>query len=806
MYKNYFKTMLRNMRKNKLYTGINVVGMGVAFTCSILIFLTVYFMFSFDKFHANKDRLFKVYSYSRNADGENFGTSMSYPAQPTILAEHIGVEKATLIRYAGNSIEYQSKEFDLGIRLVDNDFFSMFSFPVVKGNTTMPLGNMGDVALSEKAAGIIFGKEEPVGKTIRAKISGAWQNLVVSSVIKDFPRNSSLKFDVLARTELDKSYSAIKSKWDNQHSELYVMLDKNTNRHTVEGRLRSFTQKYHPADKAAMEKDGYMPDENGDYTSLRLLPLTDMHFNPKASNSGGANKAAVYIVLLIGVMILLIASFNFVNLNIGLSFNRSKEMGIRKCLGAGSRQVWLQVFGESFFICLLAMMIGIGGSAILIKVIQQTNGSNLDIPMLFQPLFLLILLGVLIAVAFVAGGYPSAIVSKLQTTEILKGKFTLNKSGLLRSGLVVAQFVIACVLICATIIIYQQFSYLRSAPLGYSTSSLVSIPLRNPEKSREVINQLRLQLSNQTSILNVSGTSVNLGVGSDGSTSKSIMGFDYKGGSVNCTLLSADYDLLHTMGIQPMEGRDFSTSYVTDSANAVIVTESMAKQLAPKDVVGLSFYTDSARAPLRVIGVIPDFHLYSMHEKTDAMMISLSPNDALAYALIKIKTNNPLATMDLIKTVYAKVEPGVEFKGSFVDENIERWYSSEREMARGFSIAAVVAVILSCMGLFGIALIAISQRIREIGVRKVLGASVTSIATMVTKDFIKPVLLAMLIAIPIAWWAMSEWLRDFVYRIQINWWVFVIAGASAIAIAVLTVSFQAIKAAVANPVKSLRTE
>jgi ABC-type lipoprotein release transport system permease subunit len=284
------------------------------------------------------------------------------------------------------------------------------------------------------------------------------------------------------------------------------------------------------------------------------------------------------------------------------------------------------------------------------------------------------------------------------------------------------------------------------------------------------------------------------------------MGFDYNGGTVRTTLLSADYNILQTIGIKPLEGRDFSTSYVTDSSNAVIISESLVKQLNKKDILGTGFSTDSAGAKLNVIGIIPDFHLYSMHEKSGALMITLEPRQSLSYALIRIKTANPSATMELIKTTYAKLEPGVLFKGTFVDQNIERWYSAEKEMGRMFTISAIIAIILSCMGLFGIALIAIRQRVKEIGVRKVLGATTGGIAAMVTKDFIKPVILAMVIAIPIAWWAMSQWLQDFVYRIQISWMVFVIAAASAIFIAVLTVSYNAIKAALANPVKSLRSE
>lgn len=806
MFRNYFKTMIRNMQKNKLHTVINVVGMGVAFTCSIVIFLVVHFMFSFDNFHKNKERIFKVYHYAKGPNGDEVGTSMPYAVRPAILSENIGVEKATLIRDMGNEVMYQGRELDLRVKLVDDDFLRMFSFPVIRGNKETPLANTGNVVLSKDAATIIFKDEEPVGKSIRVKMGDSFKDLVVSAVVDNSMTNSSLKFDLLARTELNPAYPSIKNQWDNLHSELFVMLGNHNSKRSVEQKLQAFQKKYQPASEDALKKYGFRPDENGNYGSLRLLPLPELHFTPRLSNAGGANKATIYIVLLIGIMILLIACFNFINLNIGLSFNRSKEMGIRKCLGAGKRQVWLQVFGESFFVCVIALLLGLVAAGFLIKMMNESFASPINISMLFSPFFILILVATLVGVAFITGGYPSSIVSKLRTTEILKGKFNLKRSGLLRNGLVVTQFVIALVLICATIIIYQQFRYLQNAPLGYETSSLISIPIRDGNKSREIIRQLRMRLANQSSISSISGASTNLGVGMDGSTSKMIMDFQYKGETVRTMLLFADYDILNTVGMKPLEGRDFSTGYISDSSNAVIVTESMASQFNEKSVLGLTFYSDSSRPPQRIIGVIPDFHLYSMHERAEPLTITLNKNEGLSYALIKIKTANPVATMDLIKRTYADLEPGVLFKGSFVDENIQRWYKEEKEMGRMFSVSAGIAVILSCMGLFGIALISIRQRVKEIGVRKVLGATVAGIATMVTKDFIRPVLLAMLIAIPIAFWSMTKWLEDFVYRIQISWWVFVAAAAFGLAIAILTVSFHAIKAAITNPVKSLRTD
>ncbi|HEX8278603.1 MAG TPA: FtsX-like permease family protein, partial [Segetibacter sp.] len=461
---------------------------------------------------------------------------------------------------------------------------------------------------------------------------------------------------------------------------------------------------------------------------------------------------------------------------------------------------------ESLFTVSIAMIISILSIILLLQYINKTTMVRFSSSLLYQPFVVFILLAILLVVSFIAAGYPSFIMGKLKTVEILKGKISLKKPGVFRNALIVVQFVIACVFICSTIIIYQQFQHLRNAPLGYNTSSIISIPIHDQAEGKRIVQQMRTRLSSQSSIVSVSGASVNLGVGQDHSTSKSTSSFDYNGKSITTNLISADYDILKTLGIAPLEGRDFTTAYVADSSNAVIVTESMAKQFSEKNVTGLSFYPDSSQPKLTIVGVIPDFHLYSMKEKKEPLTISINNNDLLGYLLIRVNTKNTTATMDLVKATYAHVEPGVEFRGSYVDENVERWYESEQMLSKMFLIAAVVAIVLSCMGLFGIAFIVIKQRVKEIGVRKVLGASVRSVAVLVTKEFIKPVMLAMVIATPLAWWAMSKWLQDFDYRINIQWTIFLAAGFIAVFIAVATVATQAIKAAIANPVKSLRTE
>ncbi|MEO5891886.1 MAG: FtsX-like permease family protein [Ferruginibacter sp.] len=802
----YLKTAWRTMRKNKLYTFLNITGMAVAFTCSILLFLSVYRDFSFDKFHQNNKRIFKVYDFTNGPDGAGLSSTMGYPVAPALKDENIGIEKATRIKYGGSKVRYKDKELELSTFLVDNDFFSMFSFPILKGNKINPLAGLGDAVISEEVAGKIFGQEDPVGKPIEVEIGHTWKSLVVASVIQTRPKNSSINYEVMARPEISEDYAVDKNNWNHQHHSVYVQIAAGTNQGNVESRLRALLKKYNPHDDNLLKTKGYKPDAKGDIVALRLLPLSEVHFNTQIGSNGAVSKSFLYILILTGIVILIIACFNFVNLSIGLSFTRTKEIGIRKCLGADKRQVWLQIWGESLLTAFLAMVLGIVAVVLLINGFNKIFVTKIDASLLYQPSIVLLLLGILLLVSFFAGSYPAFIMTSLKTVAILKGKVTMKTSGLLRNTLVVVQFTIACVLICTTIVIFKQFQHLRTAPLGYNTAAIISVPLYNQAKGKELVNQMRMRLLSQPSIVSVTGSSVNLGLGEDKSSSKSTSDFEYKGKSVNTNWMKGDYDFLKTLSIIPLEGRDFSTAYISDSAHAVIVTESMAKQLGSGSVAGLSFYSDSSKPKLNIVGVIPDFHLYSMFEKSEPLTITLDAGMSMNYILVRVNTKNPTATIDLVKKAYSEIEPGKEFKGSFVDENVDRWYNDEKRLSQMFSIAAMVAVVLSCMGLFGIALIVIRQRVKEIGVRKVLGASAAGIAAMVTKDFIRPVIIAIIIAMPVAWWLMSKWLQDFAYRINIEWWIFLVTGAVALLVAIITVSFQAIKAAVANPVKSLRSE
>ncbi|MXV51471.1 FtsX-like permease family protein [Pedobacter sp. HMF7647] len=806
MLRNYLLLAFRNIRKNKLHAIINVGGMAVAFTCSIFIFLLVYRHFSYDEFQKNGNQLFKVYSYSIGPNGEEKGTSMAFPFVEAVKKENIGIVKATSIHNRGKLVRYKEKTLDMTVTMVDNDFFDMFTFPLIKGNNVNPLSDLNSVVIAEKFAHNLFGEEDPLGKSIDVKLGGKWYSLTVSAVAAEPPKNSSIRFSVLARTEIDPDYPLQKNNWNNRSLPVFVELAQTTTDQKVESRLRAFTNKYTPTDKASYKKDGYKADKNGDYHSFRLLPLSELHFSPQLGGGGTISKPFLYILILISAVILLIASFNFVNLNIGLSFTRTKEIGVRKCLGAAKKQIWLQVWGESFLLVIIATLLAMTAVYLAIRSFNNITDGAIDSNLLFSPTIVGTVLLLTVLVSVIASGYPSAVMAKLKTTEVLKGKISANRSGGLRNALIVTQFTIAVILIGSTIIIYRQFDHLRTAPLGYNTTSIISIPIKNEENGKEIINKLRGRLASQSSVISVSGSNTNLGIGQDKTQSTSVMCFDLGDKKICGQVITGDFDMLKTLGIKPVEGHDFLLSSASDTSNSVILSESYAKQFGRKSMADFSYATDTAQAKVRVAGVIPDFHFTSVNDTPQPLVIYRNNETTMNYAWIRVNTSNPSATMNMVKSVYASVEPGVEFNGSYVNENIERLYEDEQTMARLFSVAAGIAIVLSCMGLFGIASITIRQRVKEIGVRKVLGASVSAIVTLVSREFIKPVLIAFLIAIPIDWWMMNKWLQDYSYRTDINWWIFGLAAVVSVAIALITVSFHAIKAAIANPVESLRTE
>jgi putative ABC transport system permease protein len=810
MLRSYFLTAIRNLLKNKLNASINVIGLAVAFTCSILLFLMVHYEFSFDRFQVKGDRLYQVYNLAHEEKGDEKIDAQPYPMVNAFKADVPGIVRATATLSAGSDISYNGKEVVQRITVVDSDFFRMFSFPVVAGNAANPLGSLNSVVISQTAAAAIFGKEDPVGKTIKLKISGAWSDLVVSAVLQDAPTNSTIQYAVLARIELMPDYARNKDNWFSRNHQVFVELAPGVPQSVAESGIRHRNKPTSANDDLEKKTQGYRKDANGEYISTRLAPFLSLHFDSALGGRNGSNETYLYTLLLIAVVVMVIACFNFVNLNVARSFTRAKEVGIRKTIGAGRRQIFIQLWAESFLLFGFALIIALVASALLIQPFNSLFTEKLRIGSLLQPGIITIVLLGMAVISFLAGGYPAALVARFKTVEVLKGKVSVKRSSMLRSGLITIQFIISGALICGTLVINRQFQHLRTAPLGLDQESVISIPVKRPENTRQYAQRMRLQLAAQPQVVGVTASSVNIGIGEDKGTSRSVIGFTYNGKGMSSVELVVDYDFFKVMGVKAISGRVFDRAFPSDTVSAsqnVVVTETMAKEFDVKDVAGLSMHSDTSSPGWNVIGVIPDFHLYTMNEKLRPITLMMANStDIMSYILVKVRTGNPRAAMQLVQTAFHEIEPDNTTAPSWVTENTARWYAKEERLSSIFFTASYIAILLSCLGLFAIVTLIVEQRRKEIGVRKVLGASISSVTGLLARDFVVLVLVAFLISAPISWYFLDKWLQNFVYRTTLSWWIFLLGGVATLLIAMLTVGIQTVRAALANPVRALRSE
>jgi len=807
MFRSYIETAWRKLVKHRLNAFINILGLTTAFTCSILLFLVVYQEFSFDKFQKNKNQIFKLYSISHAPDGDKKSTSMGYPVASLLKNELPGIARATALMPGGEGISYKDKKLNKTLMLVDNDFFNMFSFHILEGNVQSPLGNLNDVVISKSTAEALFGVNSAIGKTVRVKIGNDWKSIVVSAVIEDSPVNSTISYDMLARVENSQDYTQFQNNWNAQNHPVYVELSRYATQKDIERKLRLIVKRYLETNDNLLK--GYRADADGDKMKLELAPFISLHFDDELGSRNAASKSYLYTLVLIAIVVLVIACFNFINLNVAFAFTRAKEIGIRKVTGASKSQIFLLLWLESFLLCLMALAISLLLALMILHSFNDLLNVNIQLTALLNPAFILYTLIGMLLVSFLAGGYPAWLISNFKTIEVLKGKLSFNKSVFLRNGLITSQFTIASVLICSTLIIYRQFVFLRNAPLGFQQESVISIPVEKAEHGQQYLRELRTRLSSTPGVVSISASSGNFGIGRDNSQGSNSSTFNYKDKTISTDILLVEYDFLKTMGIKSISGRDFTLPYYTSDTSSkvinIIITQSVARQFGESNVNGLYFYPGSGnKGPqFNIIGIVPDFHLNSLRQKLSPVTMMLARTVPINYLLVKVKTNNLLQAMEMVSNAYKEVEPDNTIGASYLSENTQRWYVKEKRLSSVFTCSAVIAILLSCLGLFAIVSIVMQQRRKEIGMRKVLGASFVQLNTMLVKDFIKLVFISFLIATPIAWYFLNKWLMDFTYRIQINWWVFPLAGSVLIIISVLTVSFQTVKASVSSPVENL---
>jgi len=787
MIKNYFKIAWRNLLHNKTFSLINIFGLALGMTCSLLIMLWLKDELKRDKFHANDKRLFRVMENQYYS-----GDISTFPSSPGILAENI-VKDVPEIEMASQMLWEEQPLFTVGDKFdkekgrhVQKDFLKMFSFKLAKGDVATALARPDAVVISKNLANKYFNGEDPIGKMIKIDSK---ENVIVTGVLEEIPELSSLKFDFLMSYDIWFKKNDWAKEWGNNGPRCYVMLAANTSVDKVNAKIKNYIKTKNKESNVEL----FLQNYGESY----------LYSNWDNGKQKGGRIEYVRIFSVVAIIILLIACINFMNLATARSLRRAREIGVRKVVGAGKRQLVAQFIGESMFVSFLALILSLLIVALILPSFNTLTEKHLAIN-LADPSFLLIVLGLTVLTGFISGSYPALFMSTLKPIIVLKGLLKF-KSGAtyFRKGLVVFQFALSIFLILGMIVIYRQINYIHNKNLGFAKEDLLYIPLEGELQKNFMT--FKEELLKQPGIKFISSAqSSPLEVGS------STQGVRWPGKDTTKLILFSNnpitYDYVKTMGIELVGGRDFDPSYSLDSMN-YLINEAAARKIGYKDPVGkeLTMWGDKGT----IIGLMKDYHHNSLHVPIEPLILRLfkkSWNSYWGNVIIKTEQGQTKQALASMEKVYKKFNPGFPFKYYFTDDEIMNNYKAEYTVSKLSRYFAFLAIFISCLGLFGLVTFTAEQKTKEIGIRKVLGASVTGIIGMLSKDFLKLVLIAAVIAFPVAWWMMHKWLNDFEYRVDIGWWVFVVAGVAALLIALLTISFQSIKAAVANPVKSLRTE
>ncbi len=791
MLKNYLKIAWRNLMKSKVFSFINIFGLTVGITVCLMIFLFIMNEFSFDNFHTKgKDiyRVMRIYDPSKPAV-----PYLSGPYATALLNDFRGeIKQAVRVMPDNDLVSYKNKPFnEKNVYLVDSNFFTFFSFPLIKGDPATALSDPNSVVMTETTARKYFGSEDPMGKIIEVNNE---RKLRVTGIAKDIPVNSHLNFDLVM--SLAFVYNAPWFKvWINNNHFVYVLLDASANRASIERRFPAFMEKY----MAPTMK------QTGLHAELSMTPLKDVYFQEESGfdNVKHGSKKVVYVFLSIAALILLIACINFMNLSTIRAAERSKEVGLRKVMGALRNSLAGQFLGESLLLAIISCVLSIGLLLLLMPLYSDLLGYKLNVPYTSWYLYAF-LIGTIIVVGLLAGSYPALILSGFSPIEALKGKLRLGKGGsVFRQTLVVVQFSISVFLITGTIIITKQMSFIKNKTLGYNQEQVVVFPLDNNDIYKNM-DRFKKELQANSNIASVSMMSGEPG-GFFDEHSFEVEGQDNKVWRGRTEF--ADFEFARTLGLKIIAGRDFSSSYPTDTLSAVLLNRMAATALGwtPQQAIG-KWIKNTVRDSLRrrVVGVVEDFNYKSLKENIEPLVIS--PSLDRRVAVIRLKAGNLQSNVELVKKAYAGAAPAYPFEYTFLDKKFEELYRKDIRQQKILSIFSGLAIVIACLGLFGLASFTAAKRTKEIGVRKVLGSSVQNIILLLSKDLLKPVLLATLIAIPVAYSVMDSWLQNFAYRTGLQWWIFALAAGITVVIALATVSFRAVKAAVANPTKSLRNE
>jgi putative ABC transport system permease protein len=807
MLKNYLIVALRSIRRNKVYSFINMAGLAIGMTSFILIFLFIQYQLSYDKYHENADRIWRVATDSRLHKTKT--ALSSNPMAPELSREFPEIVQAVRIDHIHRKVLIGCEQGyfkEACFYLSDPNVFEVFSFPLVKGNPETVLKDKYAVVVSDEMAEKYFGSEDPVGKTLNFENK---LDLHVSGVMKNIPRNSHFRCDFLASFACAdevywKGYSEDKTQMS-LHT--YILLREGASASELGQKLPGFVDKFLAP---VLEKYEPMKDRiPGGLDNLKfrlfLQPLTGIHLHSNLSAELSANYDVryIYIFSATGILILLIACINFMNLATAYSSRRSREVGLRKVLGAQRPQLIRQFIAESIVMSSISLFIALIMVEFLLPVFNSFIGENLVSSSYKNGSVLmgLILLAFLVGVG--SGSYPAFFISAFRPVKVLRGSFKLGTKSLLRCILVVSQFVITVGLISSTILIYNQLNFIRNKRLGFQKEHVVALSLEDEAAARNYL-ALKNEFLRSPEIEGITGSSNVF------SRLYSSSPFWWEGAQKNESMrvqkLFVDHDFIKTFGIEIAEGRNFSESVASDKSGAFIINESAVKAFGWSNPLGKQIaWAHRKNQKGIVVGVIKDFHFRSLHQRIESLILSVRDN-SLTNMFIKIKGKDIPKTLSFIKSKWEEFYPENPFEYFFLDDDINRMYASEMRMSRIFRGTSLLAIFIACLGLFGLISFTTEQRAKEIGIRKVLGASVPNIVMLLSKEFLKLIIIANVVAWPITYFAMNKWLQNFVYRTGINAFIFLTSAVIALVIATITVFGQSVKAAHSNPVEILRHE
>jgi putative ABC transport system permease protein len=805
MFKNYLTVALRNLVKHQAYSIINIGGLAIGIAGCILIALYVLDELSYDTFHTKAGRIYRVTTDVKQTghDGESRNFTNGWPVGRLLKQDFAEVEAVTYMRKTSNpAIKHQGQYFYEETLTADEHFLEVFSFPLLKGDKKTALSQPFSLLITRKLEKKYFGNENALGKTLIFNDSVPY---TVTGVLQDIPQNSHIQFDIAL------SFATFKARnpqfnenqgWFDLNMYNYVLLREEAAFMTFADKARGLVMRYA---SEQLKQFGYE-------VYLGFQPLTNVYLNGSIGNGLGPSSNITYVYLLsaIAIFVLLIACINFTNLATARAVERAREVGVRKVIGSTRQALIGQFLSESFLTSVLALFISLGLILALLPAFNQLANKSFNIYAVFSPPILAAVSVLLILVSLLAGLYPAFVLSGFRPVQVLKGTFATGSRGTgLRQTLVVIQFAISCVLIICTLVVLGQLRYMQSQELGFTKEQVLVLDARKApwairNKRYETFKQ---ELKKQTTIKAVSATySV---PGRNGWQGQMVFPEGRsKDQGTSVEYMAVDPDFVRTFELKIVAGRDLSSDFTSDEKNALLVNETAVREMGwgtPDDAIGKKIDSPSGYPQGIVVGVIKDYHQHGLQEKIAPVVMDINP-EVFGLFAIRLQTKNIAAATEAVQAAGRQFFGNYPLEYFFLDDDFARQYDKEVRLTKIFTTFATLAILIACLGLFGLVAFTTVQRTKEIGIRKVLGAPVSGIVIMLSKDFLKLVLIAFVLACPVAWYAMSRWLQDFAYRINLDWWVFALAGILASLIALFTVSFQSIKAALANPVKSLRNE